>query len=221
MEGGNMIGVLIADDHALVRDGLRHIFERASGFQVVGEAANGPSALQLARTTPAQVMFLDLAMPGRNGLEIVRLLKEQNLPVRVIVLTMHAEHQYAERAFKCGARGYMTKECAGAEVINAALKVADGGIYVSPAMAERMANNLNRGASSLPHEQLSDREFDVFRRLVDGETPAEIASALCISSKTVSTYKMRIHQKMQTNNDAALVHYALKNRLCNADCDGI
>jgi DNA-binding NarL/FixJ family response regulator len=137
------------------------------------------------------------------------------------VLTMHAEHQYAGRAFKCGARGYLTKECAGTEVVNAVSKVASGGIYVSPAMAERLAHNLNRDAEACPHEQLSDREFDVFRRLVSGETVSEIANGLCISSKTVSTYKMRIHQKMQMTNDAALIRYALKYNLCNAVCDDV
>lgn len=211
-----MISVLIADDHALVRDGLRHILERASGFQVAGEAANGAAALQLARSTPAQVMLLDLAMPGRNGLEVIRELKKENMPLRVIVLTMHAEHQYAERAFRSGARGYLTKESAAKEVVNAVERVAAGGIHVSQAVAERLARNLNRDTGALPHEQLSDREFDVFGRLVNGETVSAIAEGLCISSKTVSTYKMRIHQKMQMYSDAELIRYALRNDLCTA-----
>lgn len=211
-----MIRVLIADDHALMRDGLRHILEKATGFHIVGEAADGSAALHLGRNTPAQVMLIDLSMPGRNGLEVVRQLKKENAPVHTIVLTMHAEHQYAERAFKCGARGYLTKECAMADLVTAINKVASGGVYVSAAMAERLAGHLDRDAHVLPHEQLSDREFDVFSRLVTGETVSEIANGLCISSKTVSTYKMRIHQKMQINNDIALIRYALKNGLCSA-----
>jgi len=214
-----MIRVLIADDHALMREGLRHILDKATGFHVVGEAADGPAALRLGRSTPAQVMLMDLSMPGRNGLEVVRQLKKENVPVRAIVLTMHGEHQYAERAFKCGARGYLTKESAITDLVTAITKVANGGVYLSPAMAERVAHTLDRGAEALPHEQLSDREFDVFRRLVSGETVSEIANGLCISSKTVSTYKMRIHQKMQMNNDVALIRYALKNDLCSSPGD--
>ena len=214
-----MIRVLIADDHALMREGLRHILEKATGFYIAGEAADGPAALRMGRSTPAQVMLVDLSMPGRNGLEVVRQLKKENVPVRTIVLTMHGEHQYAERAFKCGARGYLTKESAMTDLVTAITKVANGGVYLSPAMAERVARNLDRGAEALPHEQLSDREFDVFRRLVSGETVSEIANGLCISAKTVSTYKMRIHQKMQMNNDVALIRYALKNDLCSSPCD--
>jgi DNA-binding NarL/FixJ family response regulator len=214
-----MIRVLIVDDHALMRDGLRHILEKATGFHVVGEAADGLAALNLGRNTPAQVMLVDLSMPGRNGLEVVRQLKKENASVRTIMLTMHGEHQYAERAFKCGARGYLTKESAMTDLVTAITKVANGGVYLSPAMAERLARNLDRAPCVLPHEQLSDREFDVFRRLVSGETASEIANELCISSKTVSTYKMRIHQKMQMSSDVALIRYALKNDLCGASSE--
>jgi DNA-binding NarL/FixJ family response regulator len=210
-----MIRVLIADDHELMRDGLRHILERASGFQIVGEAADGTSALHLARGVSAQVMLLDVSMPGRNGLEVLRELKKENLPVRTIILTMHSEHQYAQRAFKCGAVGYLTKEAAAAELVTAIRKVVSGGVYLSVSMAERLACNLGRDTDTLPHESLSDREFAVFSRLVHGETTSEIANGLSISAKTVSTYKMRILQKMQMNSDAALIRYALKNELCS------
>ena len=211
-----MIRVLIADDHALMRAGLRHILEKATGFHVVGEAADGSAALHLGRNTPAQVMLVDLSMPGRNGLEVVSQLKKENTPVSTIVLTMHGEQQYAERAFKCGARGYLIKESAATDLVAAITKVANGGVYLSAAMAERLACNLDRDPCALPHEQLSDREFDVFRRLVSGETVSQIANELCISAKTVSTYKTRIHQKMQMSSDVALVRYALKNDLCSA-----
>jgi DNA-binding NarL/FixJ family response regulator len=216
-----MIRVLIADDHAMVRDGLRHILEKASGFEVVGEAADGASVLQLARNTPAQVLLLDLSMPGRSGLEIARQLKEERVPVRVLILTMHAEQQYAERAFKAGAHGYLTKESAAAELVSAVTKIASGGLYVSSAMAERFARSLNAETTALPHEQLSDRELDVFRRLVNGESVTEIANALSVSSKTISTYKMRIFEKMQMHNDASLIRYALKHKLFESSDDDI
>ena len=216
-----MIRVLIADDHAVVRDGLRHILEKTSDLQVVGEAANGPAAFRLARCTPAEVMLLDLSMPQRSGLEIARQLKEERVPLRVIVLTMHAEHQYAERAFKAGAHGYLTKESAGAELVGAITKVAAGGVYVSLTMAERFARNLNMDADALSHERLSNREFDVFKRLVNGETVSEIANILSVSSKTISTYKMRILEKMHLDNEAALIHYAVKHKLCDVTSEDI
>jgi DNA-binding NarL/FixJ family response regulator len=215
-----MIRVLIAEDHELLRDGLRHILERAGGFHIVGEAADGSSALHLARGVSAQVMLLDISMPGRNGLEVLRELKKENLPVRTIVLTMHSEHQYAQRAFKCGAAGYLTKDAAATDLVMAIRKVAGGGVYVSASMAERLACNLGRDTDAPPHEHLTDREFAVFSRLVHGERTSEIANALSISSKTVSTYKMRILQKMQMTTDAALIRYALKNELCSTPMEG-
>ncbi len=216
-----MIRVLIADDHAVVRDGLRHILEKTSDMQVVGEAANGPAAFRLARSTPAEVMLLDLSMPQRSGLEIARQLKEERMPLRVILLTMHAEHQYAERAFKAGAQGYLTKESAGAELVAAIAKVAAGGVYVSQTMAECFARNLSTDTDSLSHERLSNREFDVFRRLVNGETVSQIANTQCVSSKTVSTYKMRILEKMHLHNEAGLIHYAVKHKLCDVTDDDV
>jgi DNA-binding NarL/FixJ family response regulator len=214
-----MIRVLIANDHTLMRAGLRHILEPTTGCHVVGEAADGTSALHLARNTTADVMLLELLMPGRNPFEVIQLLKHQQVPVRVIVLTLHAEYQYAQRAFRCGARGYLTKNSAKVELVTAIARVASGGVYVTGVIAEQLACNLNRDTDRLPHEQLSNREFDVFRRLANGETVSAIANQLCISCKTVSTYKMRIHQKMQTSSDAALVRYALENNLCDARMD--
>jgi DNA-binding NarL/FixJ family response regulator len=158
-------------------------------------------------------------MPQRCGIEIIRQLKDERVPLRVIVLTMHAEHQYAERAFKAGAKGYLTKESAGAELVAAITKVAAGGVYVSQTMAECFARNLNTDTDSLSHERLSNREFDVFRRLVNGETVSQIANTLCVSSKTVSTYKMRILEKMHIHNEAGLIHYAVKHKLCDVTGD--
>ncbi|ACD19935.1 response regulator [Paraburkholderia phytofirmans] len=212
-----MTRVLIADDHALVRDGLRHILQSTSGFEVAGEASDGSSTIALVRSRPAEVLVLDLSMPGRNGVELIRQIKDEMPALRILVLTMHAEQQYAVRAFKAGASGYLTKESASAELVSAVSKVASGGVYVSLAMAERFAQSLNEPGDALPHQRLSDREFDVFRRIVAGQTLTEIATELCVSSKTVSTYKTRILEKMQMPHEAALVRYALRHKLLGED----
>lgn len=208
-----MIRVLIADDHAMVRDGLRHILQSASGFEVAGEACDSISTIALIRKTPAQILVLDLSMPGRNGIELIRQIKDEQPDLRILVLTMHAEQQYAVRAFKAGASGYLTKESASAELVGAVTKIASGGVYVSLAMAERLAQSLHEPADTLPHQRLSDREFDVFRRIAAGQTISEIAQALCVSSKTISTYKMRILEKMHMPHEAALVRYAVRHQL--------
>jgi DNA-binding NarL/FixJ family response regulator len=216
-----MIHVLIADDHALVRDGLRHILESTSGFAVVGEASDSVSTIALIRERAAEVLVLDLSMPGRNGVELIRQIKEEKPALRILVLTMHAEQQYAVRAFKGGASGYLTKESASAELVAAVTKVAAGGVYVSLAMAERFAQSLNEPADQLPHQRLSDREFEVLKRIAAGRTITEIATELCVSSKTVSTYKTRILEKMQMPHDAALVRYAMRHKLVGDEDDGI
>ena len=208
-----MIKVILADDHTLVRDGLRRILEDAHDFEIVGEGCDGASTLALARERDAQVLVLDLSMPGRSGVDLIKQIKEEKPALRILVLTMHAEHQYAVRAFKAGASGYLTKESASAELVNAVTKVATGGVYVSMAMAERFAQSLNEPADTLPHQRLSDREFEVFRRIAAGETIGEIAQSLCVSAKTVSTYKVRILEKMQMPHEAALVRYALRHKL--------
>ena len=208
-----MTRVLLADDHALVRDGLRHILKSASGFEVAGEASDSASTIALVRSRAADVLVLDLSMPGRNGIELIRQIKDERPTLRVLVLTMHAEQQYAVRAFKAGASGYLTKESASAELVAAVTKVAAGGVYVSLAMAERFAQSLNEPVDTLPHQRLSDREFDVFRRIAAGQTISEIAQELCVSAKTVSTYKSRILEKMQMPHDTALVRYAIRHKL--------
>jgi DNA-binding NarL/FixJ family response regulator len=208
-----MTKVLIADDHTLVREGLRHILQSASGFEVTGEACDGASTLALVRSTEAHVLVLDLSMPGRSGIDLIQQIREEKPALRILVLTMHAEQQYAVRAFKAGAVGYLTKESASAELVSAVSKVASGGVYVSLTMAERFAQSLNEPADALPHQRLSNREFDVFRRIAAGQTITEIAQTLFVSAKTVSTYKTRILEKMQMPHDAALVKYAMRHKL--------
>ena len=214
-----MIRVLIADDHTLVRDGLRHILESAHGFEVTGEAADSAGALALVRTHEAEVILLDLSMPRRSGLDMIKQIKDEKPALRILVLTMHAEEQYAVRAFKSGASGYLTKESASAELVSAVTKIAVGGVYVSLTMAEKFALNLNAPQTALPHQQLSDREFDVFKRLVAGVSISEIANQLCVSSKTVSTYKTRVMEKLQISTEAALIRYAIKHRLFEDEPD--
>ena len=212
-----MTRVLIADDHELVREGLRQILQRSQRFEVVGEAADTPATMALVRSTPAQVLVLDLSMPGRNGIEVIKEIRSAQPGLRVLVLTVHAEQQYAVRAFKAGASGYLTKESASAELVSAVTKVASGGVYVSLAMAEQYAQSLQKPDETLPHQQLSDREFDVFRRIAAGDTITEIANALNLSAKTVSTYKARVLEKMQMPHEAALVRYAARHKLLDDD----
>jgi len=214
-----MIRVLLADDHTLVRDGLRHILQKATGFDVVGEACDSATTVTLVRSTDANVLVLDLSMPGRNGVELIRQIKDENPSLRILVLTMHGEQQYAVRAFKAGASGYLTKESASAELVGAVTKVASGGVYVSLAMAERFAQHLNEPAEAMPHQRLSDREFDVFRRIVGGQSITEIANELCVSVKTISTHKTRILEKMQMPNENGLVRYAIRNKLFDDEDD--
>ena len=213
-----MTRVLIADDHALVRDGLRHILRSASGLEVAGEASDGATTIAMIRATAADVLVLDLSMPGRNGVELLKQIKDEKPALRILVLTMHAEQQYAVRAFKAGASGYLTKESASAELVTAVSKVAADGMYVSLAMAVRLAQSLNEPADDLPHQRLSDREFEVFRRIAAGETITQIAQALSVSAKTVSTYKTRILEKMQMPHETALVRYAMRHKLFDDDC---
>ena len=208
-----MIKVILADDHTLVREGLRRILEGARDFEVVGEGCDGPTTLSLVRERDAQVLVLDLSMPGRSGVDLIKQIKGEKPALRILVLTMHGEHQYAVRAFKAGASGYLTKESASAELVDAVAKIAGGGVFVSMAMAERFAQSLNEPAETLPHQRLSDREFDVFRRIAAGQTITEIAQALYVSAKTVSTYKVRILEKMQMPHEAALVRYAVRHKL--------
>ncbi|HKT92818.1 MAG TPA: response regulator transcription factor [Paraburkholderia sp.] len=210
-----MIKVIIADDHALMRDGLRRILEseRDARFEVVGEGCDSATTLALVRERAAQVLVLDLSMPGRSGVDLIKQIKDEKPELRILVLTMHAEQQYAVRAFKAGASGYLTKECASTELVTAVTKIASGGVYISMTMAERFAQSLKEPADTLPHQRLSDREFEVFRRIAAGQTITEIAQELCVSTKTVSTYKVRILDKMQMPHEAALVRYAMRHKL--------
>jgi DNA-binding NarL/FixJ family response regulator len=206
-------GIVIVDDHPLVRDGIRNALQDEGGCNVVGEAGDWPSALALVRSVPADLLVLDLLMPGRSGVELISQVKLDAPTLRILVVTAHAEQQYAVRSFKAGASGYMTKGCMGTELLAAVIKVAAGGVYVSRPMADALATILTEPSQPLPHHRLSDREHDVFRRLSGGQTLAQIAEALSVSTKTVSTYKARILEKLEMPHDVALIRYAVRHEL--------
>jgi DNA-binding NarL/FixJ family response regulator len=208
-----MIRILAVDDHAVVRDGLRRIFEEAPGETAFGEASNAQEALSLVREGNWDAVVLDISLGGRNGLELLKELKQIRPKLPVLILSMHSEEQYALRAFKAGAAGYLTKDSSRAELVNAVNKVIEGRRYVSPSLAEKMVFDIQRGTDSPLHESLSDREFEVMRLIASGKTVGEIAEILSLSDKTISTYRARLLEKMEMRTNAELTHYAIKNKL--------
>ena len=211
-----MIRVVIADDHTILREGLKQLLGAASDLQVVGEASDGHEALKLVRETDFDVLLLDLSMPGRNGMDLIKQVKSEKPRLRVLILSMHAEHQYAVRAVKAGASGYLTKDSAATQLVAAIRKVAGGGAFISAEVAEQLALSAMPHADGPPHASLSDREYQVFQLLVAGRSVSEIASELNLSAKTVSTHKARVMEKMGLANQTELVHYAIRHRLFDA-----
>lgn len=209
--------ILIVDDHAVVREGLARILAGASEGWTVGEASSGFQALEWLRREHADLVIVDLSMPGMSGLELIRRIRGEFGRVAVLVLSMHAEEQYAMRAFKAGANGYVTKDGASAELLLAVRKVMAGGAYVNPELAERVVLQLNGSVEAARHSQLSDRELEVLRRLVAGQRPTEIAHALHLSVKTVSTHKSRIQEKLALPTLADLVRYGIEQGLHTND----
>jgi two-component system invasion response regulator UvrY len=208
-----MLKVLIADDHAVVRQGLRQILTEIPELSVVGEADNGQDALNLVRSEPWDVLVLDMSMPGRGGLDILKDVRRERPETRVLVLSMHPEDQFAVRMLKAGASGYLTKESAADELVKAVRKVLTGGRYISPALAEKLAFDVDRDSDKPLHEKLSDREFQVMRRLAAGKTVQQIADELMLSPKTISTYRARVLEKLELQSNAELIHYAIGNQL--------
>jgi two-component system, NarL family, invasion response regulator UvrY len=210
-----MIKVLIADDHAIVRQGLKQVLAEADDMQVGGEATNGLEALEQIRKHDWSVAVLDMSMPGRSGIELIKLAKAEKPKLPILVLTMHSEDQYAVRALQAGASGYLTKESAPEQLVNAIRKVAAGGVYVSSSTAEKLAQNIMPGNEALPHTRLSDREFEVFQMLTAGMSLSDAAEKLSLSVKTISTHKTHILEKMQLANQTELVRYAIKHGLAD------
>jgi two-component system invasion response regulator UvrY len=208
-----MTRVLIADDHAILRGGLREILDRELDGVVCGEAEDAHQLLDAVRSDHWDVVILDISMPGRSGLDVIRDLKTLRPDLPVLVLSMHAEDRYGRRMLKAGASGYLNKESAPDELIKAVRKLLAGGRYVSPALAEMLAADLSRDTAGSLHESLSDRELEVLRKLASGKTVSQIAEQLHVSVPTVSTYRARILEKMGLSTTAELMHYALRNHL--------
>jgi DNA-binding NarL/FixJ family response regulator len=205
--------LLLVDEHTVVREGLRRVLEGCGEGWSVVEAASGFQALECLREQRIGLVITDLSMPGMNGLELIRRIRAEFPKQPILVLSMHAEEQYALRAFKSGANGYVTKDSAAAELVAAVRKVASGGAYVTSTLAERVVQQLSGTVGVPSHAHLSDRELDVLRRIVAGQRLTDIAQALHLSVKTVSTHKTRIQEKLNLPNLAALVRYGLENEL--------
>jgi two-component system, NarL family, invasion response regulator UvrY len=205
--------VLIVDDHEVVRDGVKKLLEEQTGAFTCGEAGSPDDAIRMAAAGDWDVVILDLSFAGKSGLDVPKELKQNRPRVPVLVLTMHSEQQYARRAFKAGAAGFITKDSPRAELAKAIHKVAEGGRYLSPALAEKMIVDLERGTDRAPDETLSDREFQVMRLIASGKTLSQIAELLSLSDKTISTYRARLMEKMGMHTNAELTHYAIQNKL--------
>ncbi len=208
-----MIRVVIADDHTIVREGLKQLLLAAGVFEIAGEARDGHEVLKLVREKEFDVLLLDLSMPGKSGMDLIKQVKSERPRLRILVLSMHQEHQYAVRAIKAGASGYLTKDSASTQLVSAIEKVAGGGAFISAEVAEQLALGAMPQTDGPPHASLSDREYQVFQMLVAGQAVSEIASELNLSVKTVSTHKARLMEKMGIDNQAELVRYAMRHRL--------
>ncbi len=208
-----MIKILIADDHSIVRRGLNEILLEEFPDAILKGVSNGNELLQEARKSDWSIIISDLSMPGRNGLEVLKQLKVEFPALPVLILSMHPEDQYAIRAYRSGASGYLNKESASEELVNAVRMILAGRKYITPAVAEKLADNLIENNSKALHELLSDREFDVLRMIASGKTVSEIAEKLSLSVTTVSTYRARILLKTKMKSNAELTHYAIANKL--------
>jgi two-component system, NarL family, invasion response regulator UvrY len=209
--------ILIIDDHEVVRDGVKRIFDEQPGTTEFGDASTASEALQVASQQTWDIVVLDLSLGGRSGLDLLKELKQIQPRIPVLILSMHSEEQYARRAFKAGAAGYITKDSSRAELSRAIDKVMKGGKYVSPLLAEKLITYLEKGADRAPQDALSDREFEVMRLIASGKTVSEIAELLALSDKTISTYRARILEKMRMKTNAELTHYVIQNRLLEGD----
>jgi len=207
------IRVFIADDHAIVREGLKQILAEQRDIVVAGEAENGLDAIKLFRKSRCHVMLLDISMPDRNGIDVLKQIKQERPELAVLMLSMHREDQYAIRALKAGAAGYLTKQSAPRELVTAIRQVAGGQKYVSATLAQALASQVGADHEASPHDSLSDREFQTLTMIASGKTVSEIARELSLSVKTVSEYRARLLAKMNLKTSAELTHYAIRNHL--------
>lgn len=208
-----MTRILIADDHAIVRQGLKQILADAPDLTVVGEAQNGVEAIRMLREQPYDLLLLDIAMPGKNGVEVLKQIKREMPQLPVLILSMYPAEQYAVRLIKAGAASYLTKESAPEQLIDAVRAVSQGKRYIGADVADLLAKAIGRDTDQPRHQDLSDREFEILRLIASGNTVTEIAQALVLSVKTVSTYRTRLLEKMNIKNNSELTLYAIKNHL--------
>lgn len=208
-----LIRVLIADDHAIVREGLKQILADTGDIVVSDDAENGNDAIRIARKGECDVLLLDISLPDRSGIEVLKQIKKETPKLPVLMLSMHREDQYAIRSLKAGAAGYLNKQSAPDQLVEAIRQVAAGRKYISAALAQELANQIGEDREALPHESLSDREFQTLVLIASGKTVSDIAAELSLSVKTISMYRTRLLQKMKLRHNAELTHYAIKNRL--------
>jgi two-component system invasion response regulator UvrY len=208
-----MIRVVIVDDHAILRRGLTQIIAESGDMHVVGEADSSAPALRLLRESPCDVMLLDISLPDRNGIETLKLIRKEFPALRVLMLSMHPENQYALRALKAGAAGYLTKQSAPSQLVSAIRQVKAGHKYVTPSVAQELANSIGQDSDRPLHQSLSIREYQTLCLIASGKNLTDIAGQMSISVKTVSVYRARILEKMRLKNNAELTHYAIKNQI--------
>lgn len=213
MAAKEVIKVLIADDHAIVREGLKQILADSPDIVVAGNAENGFDAIKLARRGGYSVILLDISLPDRNGIEVLKQLRKECPEAAVLMLSMYREEQYAIRSLRAGAAGYLNKQSAPADLVGAIRQVASGKKYISAALAQELANQVGEDRDIAPHEGLSDREYQTMTLIASGKSVSEIAAELTLSVKTISMYRSRVLQKMKLKHNAELTHYAIKNRL--------
>ncbi|OIQ97453.1 response regulator UvrY [mine drainage metagenome] len=209
----NKIKVIIADDHAILRAGLKQILAETKDIVVVGEAQNAVEAIKLGCQSNADIILLDISLPDRSGMDVLKYIKRENSNIAVLMLSMYKEDQYAIRALKSGAAGYLSKQSASTELVNAIHTVAKGKKYITPAVAQILANQVDIENQKAPHEILSDREFQTLTMIASGLSVGDIAVKLSLSVKTVSMYRRRLLDKMQLQNNSELTHYAFQNML--------
>ncbi len=208
-----MIKILVVDDHAIVRDGLRRILVDTPDMVVADEASNGEEVINKVGNNHYDLVLLDISLPGRDGLDVLKQLKCTNPKIPVLILSMYPEEHYAVRSLRAGAAGYLTKQSSSDELIGAIRKVAEGRRYITPSLAEKLAFELGVDVRKLPHEKLSDREYQVMCMIGSGKTVKEIAETLSLSVRTISTHRAHILEKMEMKNNAQLTYYAIKNAL--------
>jgi DNA-binding NarL/FixJ family response regulator len=208
-----MIRIVVADDHTIVREGLKGLLAAAGDLQVVGEASDGGQVMERVRALDFDLLLLDMSMPGRSGIELIRQVRSEKPKLKILILSMHEESQYAVRAIRAGAAGYLTKESASRQLVEAIRKVAAGGAFISAEVAQQLALGAMPDAKGPPHTALSDREFQIFRMIAEGLSVSDIAARLNLSVKTVSTHKANILRKMNMETQGDLIRYALTHRL--------